>query len=153
MATIPFLKSETGLEYRNSIVVPINGGTAVPATGTNEYILTRLDRKVRFREFGIVGQQTITTSAPATNYMTAQLRNFSQSTLMVSGTVVGAGATPGTISLNRGTYSQLGTLGKFTGGFAIASAQNVISIRFTATVTLNRGLTNPVVELVGDFAD
>ncbi len=133
--------------------MPITVATGVPATGTNEYILTRIDRKVRFREFALIAQQTITSGHPATNFMTAQLRNFSQATKMAQGTIVGIGGSPGTISLNRGVPVQLATLNKFVGNFAVASALNVLSIRFTATVTLSNGLVRPVVELVGDIID
>lgn len=151
MATI--VQASQGLEYRKTINVPVSGGTAVPATGTNEYGVHRLDRRVRFREFSIFGQQTITSGHPATNYMTVQLWNVTKATKMAQGTVVGAGANPGTISLNRLAVAQIATLNQFIGQYAVASAQDVLSLRFTATVTLNRGLTRPVVELVGDIID
>ena len=147
------VKSATGLEYRLSIPVPVSGGTAVPATGTNRYIITRLDRRVRFREFGLVAQQTITTGVPATNNMVAKLFNFSKSTQIAQGTIVGLGASPGTRSLNRATYTQLATLRKFKAGYAVGSAQDVIAIHFVSKITLNRGLTRPIVTILGDYID
>ena len=147
------VKSASGLEFRLSVPVPVSGGTAVPATGTNRYVITRLDRRIRFREFGVVAQQTVTSGHPATNYMVAKLYNFTKSTQIAQGTVVGKGESPGTISLNRAVYSQLATLNKFKAGYAVGSAQDVISVHFTATVTLNRGLTRPIVVLLGDYID
>ena len=151
MATI--VKSASGLEFRLSVPVPVSGGTAVPATGTNRYVITLLDRRVRFREFGIVAQQTITTGFPATNNMVAKLYNVTKATQIAQGTVVGLGASPGTRNLNRATYTQLATLRKFKSGYSVASAQDVLSIHFTSKVTLNRGLTRPIAILLGDLID
>ena len=151
MATI--VKSASGLEFRLSVPISVSGGTAVPATGTNRYVIAFLDRRIRFREFGIVAQQTITSGHPATNYMIAKLYNVTKATQIAQGTVVGKGAGVGTISLNRATYAQLATLRKFKAGYAVGSAQDVIAVHFTSTVTLNRGLTRPIVTILADLID
>jgi len=70
------VKSASGLEFRLSVPVPVSGGTAVPATGTNRYVITRLDRRMgKGQALGpsALTERCIASSPPSINSRRAML--------------------------------------------------------------------------------
>lgn len=152
-ATTPSPK--TGLEWKQSIPIPLSGATSVPAGATNEYFFAQTDRKIRMRQIGIYTQQTVVSGVPSTNHMRLEIWKYEPgttiATIMVKATITGPSS--GTL-LQRGVHVNVGTLNQFqSSALAIATAETILAAKFIGTNTLSRGLIGPVLSVRADVID
>tara|TARA_Y100000310_G_C20369802_1_gene662983 strand:- start:7 stop:447 length:441 start_codon:yes stop_codon:yes gene_type:complete len=115
----------------------VASATAIPASATNELTLFREERDIDFREIGIISQGTVVSGATASNYMRAELWNFTDATKLAQSTITGIAT--GT-QLQRNVYVSIATKGQFMGPGSRASAQKVFTLKFVGASTLSKNI-------------
>jgi len=152
-ATTP--KPLSGLEYKESIPIPLSGSTSIPAAATNEFLLFQHDRRLRFRQFGFFAQQTVVSGVPSTNSMRLEIWKYPAGTTIATkicqATITGW--TTGTL-IQRGVHVSIATLsGMLSLALAVSTAESIISAKFVGTNSLSRGLIGPVITYRADVID